>query len=62
MTVATLHRQQEAHAAELVKADAGGDGCAGSSQLSITMDIYGHVMPEALRDAADGMGRALAGE
>jgi hypothetical protein len=26
------------------------------------MDIYGHVMAEALRDAADGMGRALSGE
>jgi integrase len=28
----------------------------GHSQLSITMDIYGHVMASALRDAADGMG------
>jgi len=32
----------------------------GHSQLSITMDIYGHVMASALRDAADGMGRALS--
>lgn len=32
----------------------------GHSQLAITMDIYGHVMASALRDAADGMGRALS--
>jgi integrase len=29
------------------------------SQLSITMDLYSHVMPSALRDAADAMDRAL---
>ena len=29
------------------------------SQLSITMDLYSHVMPSALRDAADVMDRAL---
>jgi integrase len=28
-------------------------------QLSITMDLYSHVMPSALRDAADAMDRAL---
>jgi integrase len=30
-------------------------------QLSITMDLYSHVMPSALRDAADAMNRALSG-
>jgi integrase len=30
------------------------------SQLSITMDLYSHVMPSALRDAADAMDRALS--
>ena len=29
------------------------------SQLSITIDLYSHVMPSALRDAADVMDRAL---
>jgi integrase len=29
------------------------------SQLSITIDLYSHVMPSALRDAADAMDRAL---
>jgi integrase len=33
----------------------------GHSQLSITMDLYSHVMPSALRDAADAMDRALNG-
>ena len=33
----------------------------GHSQLSITMDLYSHVMPSALRDAADAMDRALRG-
>jgi integrase len=33
----------------------------GHSQLSITMDLYSHVMPNALRDAADAMDRALNG-
>jgi integrase len=33
----------------------------GHSQLSITMDLYAHVMPSALRDAADAMDRALSG-
>jgi hypothetical protein len=33
----------------------------GHSQLSITMDLYSHVMPNALRDAADAMDRALSG-
>ena len=33
----------------------------GHSQLSITMDLYSHVMPSALRDAADAMDRALSG-
>ena len=32
----------------------------GHSQLSITMDLYFHVMPSALRDAADAMDRALS--
>jgi len=31
------------------------------SQLSITMDLYSHVMSSALRDAADAMDRALSG-
>ena len=31
----------------------------GHSQLSITMDLYSHVMPTALRAAADAMDRAL---
>ena len=29
----------------------------GHSQISITMDLYSHVMPSALRDAADAMDR-----
>jgi integrase len=33
----------------------------GHSQLSINMDLYSHVMPSALRDAADAMDRALGG-
>jgi integrase len=33
----------------------------GHSQLSITMDLYSPVMPNALRDAADAMDRALNG-
>lgn len=32
----------------------------GHSQLAITMDLYSHVMPSALRDAADAMDRALS--
>lgn len=32
----------------------------GHSQLSITMDLYSHVMPSALRYAADAMDRALS--
>jgi integrase len=32
----------------------------GHSQLSITMDLYSHVMPSALRDAAVAMDRALS--
>ena len=31
----------------------------GHSQFSITMDLYSHVMPSALRDAADAMDRTL---
>jgi integrase len=31
----------------------------GHSQLSITMNLYSHVMPTALRAAADAMDRAL---
>ena len=31
----------------------------GHSQLSITTDLYSHVMPTALRAAADAMDRAL---
>ena len=31
------------------------------SQLSITIDLYSHVVPSALRDAADAMDRALNG-
>ena len=33
----------------------------GHSQLSITMDLYSHVMPSALRAAAHAMDRALIG-
>ena len=33
----------------------------GHSQLSITMGLYSHVMPTALRAAADAMDRALGG-
>ena len=38
-----------------------GDDLLSHSQLSITMDLYSHVMPSALRDAADAMDRALSG-
>ena len=31
----------------------------GHSQLSITMDLYSHVMPSALREAAAAIDRAL---
>jgi integrase len=33
----------------------------GHSQLAITTDLYSHVMPTALREAADAMDRALGG-
>ena len=33
----------------------------GHSQLAITTDFYSHVMPTALREAADAMDRALGG-
>lgn len=33
----------------------------GHSQFSITMDLYSHVMPTALREAADAIDRALGG-
>lgn len=33
----------------------------GHSQIGITMDLYSHVMPGALQDAADAAGRALGG-
>lgn len=33
----------------------------GHSQLAITMDLYAHVMPTALREAAEAMDRALGG-
>jgi integrase len=33
----------------------------GHSQMSITTDLYGHVMPTTLRDAADAMDAALGG-
>jgi integrase len=32
----------------------------GHSQLSITMNLYSHVMPSALRDTAVAMDRALS--
>ena len=32
---------------------------AGAFSASITMDLHSHVMPSALRDAADAMDRAL---
>lgn len=31
----------------------------GHSQIAVTMDLYSHVMPSALREAADAMDRAL---
>lgn len=31
----------------------------GHSQLAITMDLYSHVMPTALREAADAIDRAF---
>lgn len=31
----------------------------GHSQMAITMDLYSHVMPTALREAADAIDRAL---
>ena len=31
----------------------------GHSQIAITMDLYSHVMPTALREAADAIDRAL---
>jgi len=34
----------------------------GHSQISVTMDVYGHVMPAAQRDAAHLMDAALSGE
>ena len=33
----------------------------GHSQMSITTDLYGHVMPTTLRDAADAMDAAFGG-
>jgi hypothetical protein len=33
----------------------------GHSQFSITLDLYSHVMPNALGDAADAIDRALNG-
>lgn len=34
----------------------------GHSQLAVTTDLYSHVMPTALREAADAIDRALGGE
>jgi len=34
----------------------------GHSQISVTMNIYSHVMPTQLAAAADAMGRALWGD
>jgi integrase len=31
----------------------------GHSQIEITMDLYSHVMPAGLREAADAIDRAL---
>jgi integrase len=31
----------------------------GHSQIAITMDLYSHVMPSALREAADAIDRAF---
>ncbi len=33
----------------------------GHSQISMTLDLYSHVLPAAKSDAADRMGRLLAG-
>jgi hypothetical protein len=41
---------------------AGGCGAEQANRiLLLTMDLYSHVMPSALRDAADAMDRALGG-
>jgi hypothetical protein len=41
---------------------AGGCGAEQANRiLLLTMDLYSHVMPSALRDAADAMDRALSG-
>ncbi len=34
----------------------------GHSQLGITMNLYSHVMPSALREAADAIDRALGSQ
>ncbi len=34
----------------------------GHSQIAVTMDLYSHVMPTALREAADAIARALGTE
>ena len=34
----------------------------GHSQLGITMNLYSHVMPSALREAADAIDRVLGGQ
>ncbi|HEY1420303.1 MAG TPA: tyrosine-type recombinase/integrase, partial [Candidatus Dormibacteraeota bacterium] len=33
----------------------------GHSTIGVTMNIYAHVVPEAMRDAADAMDRAMTG-
>ena len=33
----------------------------GHSQIALTLNLYSHVMPTALREAADAMDRALGG-
>jgi integrase len=34
-------------------------GVLGHSQIAVTMNLYAHVMPNALREAADAIDRAL---
>ena len=34
----------------------------GHSRISVTLDLYSHVFPSALGDAADAMDRALGGQ
>jgi integrase len=41
---------------------AGGLEVLGHSRITVTLDLYNHVFPSALGDAADAMDRALGGQ